>query len=142
MVENPAKEYWKRMWLQAYANVPCKIIKKKPVCWHWVDENGRMYSPKNWKKTKKIVTEYAHSVPTEAGKASTLMLLLGKPMKSRNDVTRSHKQHFEAAAYYGHRPRDPEVRRKLEIIAGPNGKLMAWLKLKELGLAAKYQEPG
>ena len=42
----------------------------------------------------------------------------------------------------GHRPRDPEVRRKLEIIAGSNGKLLAWLKLKELGLAAKYQEPG
>ena len=147
MAENPQKEYWGRLWQQAYDNVPCKIIKRRAVSYHWVDENGEkcdaayMDATNKWRMGKKIVTAWVENVTTDEGKAPTLMLLLGKPMFSKNGTRRSHKLHWEAARYGGFRPRDPEVRRKLEIIAGPNGKLMAWLKLKELGLAGKYEAP-
>ena len=67
--------------------------------------------------------------------------LLGKADKSRNGIPRSHLLHYQAAKNGGYRPKDPEVRRKLEICAGPYGELMAWTKLKELGIAEKYERP-
>lgn len=132
MAENPAKEYWKRAWLQAYNNIPRKIIKKKPI-WGPVRYglDGKPKPPE----------EYEYNVPTQSGKASTLMLLLGKPMFSKNGVRRTHHLHYQAAQRGGHRPKDPEVRRRLEILAGPNGRIMAWVKLKELGVAHKYEHP-
>ena len=38
-------------------------------------------------------------------------------------------------------PKDPKVREKLLICAGPWGKVLAYQKLKELGLEHRYEKP-
>jgi hypothetical protein len=111
MAENPQKEYWKRTWVNAINNMPAKLKK-----------NG----------------EKMHY-----GERATLMRCLGL------DMSRSNPKHINYKDYpvlwygfqHGIPPKDPEVRRKLEICASPNGRIMAWMKLKELGLADKYEKP-
>ena len=38
-------------------------------------------------------------------------------------------------------PRDAAVRNRLQTYAGPYGKLLAWVKLRKLGIAHRYVKP-
>jgi hypothetical protein len=135
---NNQKEYWSNLWRKAYNNVPRKIIASRRIYKLVIDGLDDAMLP----IYKQVTKEVQRNVPTDDGKAPTLMLLLGKPKKSKNGVTKSNHRHWQRAVMEGTRPRDPEVRRKLEIIAGPHGNLLAYQKLKELTPKVKYEAPG
>ncbi len=128
MPVNNQKEYWSNLWRRAYENVPRKIIKKQ--C-------QRL----NAGTAEEVIISWNYNIPTEDGKAPTLMLLLGRSKRSRNGVTKSNKRHWQRYCEEGTRPKDPEERRKLEILAGPHGNLLAYQKLKELCPKTIYEKP-
>lgn len=125
---NNQKEYWSNLWRRAYENVPRKIIGKRGI---------KIFN--GYGKPRSIRWDY--DIPTEDGKAPTLMLLLGRSLISKYGVVKSNKRHWQRYVQEGTRPRDPETRRRLEIIAGPHGNLLAYQKLKELRPKVTYEKP-
>jgi hypothetical protein len=113
MAENPQADYWRHTWKRARGNMP-------------------------WKLTKTGCRSQT------SGQVATLMRVLGLRVTKSNPRSMNFLDY--KVVYFGQAhgvpPSDPEVRRKLEICAGPYGKLMAWTKLKELGIAGKYEKPG
>jgi hypothetical protein len=90
---------------------------------------------------KRMADAMTKNLYDDSGKALTLMLLLGKPKKSRNGVTGSSHRHWQRNVVEGTRPRSPETRRRFEIIAGPHGNLLSYQKLKELCPDMNYEKP-
>jgi hypothetical protein len=75
-----------------------------------------------------------------SGSRATLMRVLGLDMTKTNQNYKDYPIVYNGFTK-GVPPKDQEVCRKLEICAGPYGRMLAWLKLKELGLAEKYEKP-
>src|SRR5215469_1903836 len=121
---------WQRIWQEALANTPRKMLKQHANKWKTVEKNGI---------TKQVPCGWDHNVATESGKPTTLLVyLLGKEKMINSKGTRvTHQQHWREYAYRGSEPRDAEVRRKLILMAGPYGRVLAYQKLRELGLLHK-----
>src|ERR1700722_3503798 len=110
-VKPVVSEHWKSVWGRALANMPIVVYK-----------NGNE-SPN--------------------GSRTALMRFLGLDMSISNPWMQNYRDYhvvYEGFAF-GVAPKDPEIRRKLEICAGPYGKLLAWIKLNELGLGHRYKRP-
>jgi hypothetical protein len=116
MADNPQQEYWKLTWKRAQENMPIKLSSK-----------GKQIG----------------------GQVATLMRMLDLDMSTSYKKNKPHKKNINYKDYpvvyngrtKGVSPKDPEVRRKLEVCAGPYGRFLSYQKLKRMGLGEKYGAP-
>jgi hypothetical protein len=74
------------------------------------------------------------------GRYASLARLLGYKLYSTGGHFCGHNTIYHNACR-GSVPKDPEMREKLFKLAGPHGKLIAWLALEKLGISHRYIKP-
>lgn len=142
-------EEWRDIWKRALANVPRRLRKDHT----WMTKKqakacGAVISPEtlttiDWNTNEKIyLVKAPHPMPSDIGQYVTLGKLLGLPMR-RKDGGGSISVHNRIWTNLcrGSVPRDPVVRGRLLKLAGPYGKMIAWLTIKKMGLEKKHAKP-
>jgi hypothetical protein len=74
------------------------------------------------------------------GRYASLARLLGYKLYSTGGHFCGHNTIYNNACR-GSTPKDPKMREKLFKLAGPHGKLIAWIALEKLGIADRYIKP-
>lgn len=106
--------YWRNVWTHALANVPKRTFTYRIGA----DPEG-------------------HAITWQAGQWAAVARCLDLPLYSTGGHFNGHNRVF-ANWRRGSKPRDPETTRKLLLLASSIGPALAKFKLKELGLAKRY----
>jgi hypothetical protein len=87
-----------------------------------------------------------HNLPARkgkppAGRFACLARLLGYKLYSTGGNHFCGHNTIYHNMWRGSTPKDPKMREKLFKLAGPHGKLIAWLALEKLGISHRYIKP-
>ncbi len=140
---------WYNIWQRAFANTP----RRKGFHRHEVRDCERVefFSREGCTCDDSCIVGVWREPFVNFGKYSAMCRLFDLPIKSspgwvRNGRVSTGGKHvghlrIEAAMYRGSVPRNPETRRKLQLLASPFGPVAAWKKLEKLGIAHRYVKP-